>query len=282
MTAAGVRWRCPNCGVERASAYCPDCGERPLAPPDLTPRGVVLQALKALGGVDGRLLRSLRALILEPGTLTRAHANGQRRPYVGPFQLLLTVNVLFFAMQSLTHTKIFSSTLDSHLHRQDWSALAQQLVERRLETLQTTLAHFAPLFDQAAVLNAKSLVMLMVLPFVALLSLLLVRARHPFGVHLAFALHLYAFMLLLFCVSLAIEAIDRLAGGAGLEAGPIDKALTVFNLGMGGVYLHAALGRVYGSRGALRLLQTVLLTLAIFAILLGYRFAIFIVTLYMT
>ena len=92
-----------------------------------------------------------------------------RKPYLGPFQMFLLANVLFFAMQSMTKTHIVSSTLDSHLHNQDWSAIAQHLVSHRLESMKTTLELYAPTFNQANLLHAKSFIILMVLPF-ALLS----------------------------------------------------------------------------------------------------------------
>jgi hypothetical protein len=50
------------------------------------------------------------------GVLTVAYVQGRRLPYIGPFQLFLLSNVLFFAMQSQTNTNIVSSPLDSHLH----------------------------------------------------------------------------------------------------------------------------------------------------------------------
>jgi hypothetical protein len=282
MAATVPPWTCPSCHTTLVTRFCPGCGERPVGPPDLTLKGIAAQVLKAVGGVDGRLLRSLRLLLGRPGALTEAYARGQRKPYLGPFQLLLIANVFFFAAQSLTHTKIFSSTLDSHLHHQDWSAVAQSMVARRLEATQTTLDRYAPLFDQAVVLNAKSLVVVMVLPFVLLLPIVFRRSRRAFAIHVAFALHLYAFMLLLFCVSLAVEAVDRLLGGAGLESARMDNALTAFNLAVCAVYVYLAAGTVYASRGARRLLEALGLTLAIGAILLGYRFAIFAITLYAT
>jgi hypothetical protein len=47
-------------------------------------------------------------------------------------QLFLISNLLFFAVQSITHDKVFSTPLDSHLHGRDWSELARDLVENRL------------------------------------------------------------------------------------------------------------------------------------------------------
>lgn len=275
-------WNCPSCQRTITSAFCPGCGERPLGPPDFTLKGILGQLAKALGGIDGRVLRSLRLLLASPGALTLAYVQGRRKPLVGPFQLFFLANFAFFIAQSLTHTKIFSSPLASHLHRQDWADLAQQLVTRRLQTQRDTLAHFAPLFDQAVILNAKSLVILMVVPFALLLPLLFHAQRKPFAVHMAFALHFYAFLLLMFCAALGLVGVNVAFGGAGLESGLTDTVMTGINLALCAGYLFLAIDRVYATPPAWRAIQAIVLTLAMGAIVLGYRFAIFLITLYTT
>ncbi len=280
MTQAIKPWTCPTCNTAVGSAFCPACGERPVGPPDLSFRGLFAQFTKAVAGVDGRFVRSVWMLVTRPGALTNAYAEGRRKPYIGPFQLFLIANVAFFVIQSVTHTKVLSSTLESHLHQQDWSGFAQELVSHRLEATQRTLDRFAPLFDQAVVLNAKSLVILMVAPFALLLPLVFLRSRRPLATHVVFALHFYAFLLLLFCVALGIAAIDMLLGGAGLASSRMDNALTVFNLLACTGYLYVASGTVYAATGAARVIKSALLALAAGAIVLGYRFLIFVITLY--
>jgi len=278
-TAPVAPWTCPTCRQAVATPFCPGCGERPVGPPDFTLRGIGAQVLKAVGGVDGRLLRTLRLLLTSPGALTEAYREGRRKPLLGPFQIFLLANVVFFAAQSLTHTKVFSSSLDSHLNRQDWSDLAQRMVQRHLDAAHTTLEAYAPVFDHAVVLNAKSLVVLMAGPLALLLPVVYRRSRQPFAVHVAFALHVYAFILLVLCVALALEAGHRLAGGQGLASPAVDNALTLFNLGAGAVYIHLAAAHVYGARGAGAVLQTLLLAASLLATMLAYRFAIFAITL---
>lgn len=273
-------WTCPNCRVALTTPFCPSCGERPIGAPDLSLRGVAAQLVKAAAGVDGRFVRSLRELLLHPGSLTLAYGEGRRKPFIGPFQLFLLANVVFFAVQSLTHTRVFSSSLDSHLHHQDWSALAQDLVARRLVAEKTTLDRFAPLFDRAVVLHAKSLVIAMAVPFALLLPAVYFTSRRPFSIHVAFALHLYAFLLLLFCVALAIAAADAALGGGGLASAAVDNALTALILVASAAYLHLASGRVYGVAGWSRVARALLLAFAVGVIVVGYRFAIFLVTLY--
>ncbi len=273
-------WTCPTCKNTISTSYCPTCGESPPRPRDLTLRGLVAHLVHAFSSVDGRLLRSLRCLANRPGALTVAYVQGRRMPYLGPIPLFLIANAVFFAVQSLTSTNIFSSTLDSHLHQQDWNGLAQRLVAGRLKNTRLTLDAYAPVFDQAVVLNAKSLIILMVLPFAFVLPVLFHRSRQPFVAHAVFSLHLYTFLLLLFCVSLAMAAIDVLFGGAGLNSTRVDNFLSVFNLAACAVYLYFATGTVYGARGPARVVKALTLALTAAVIVLGYRFTVFLITLY--
>lgn len=249
---------------------------------DLTLRGLLLQLFNAFSSIDGRLIRSFLCLVRRPGMLTVAYVRGQRIPYIGPLQLFLIANVLFFATQSVTHMNIFSSRLDSHLHNQDWSAMAQTLVNHRLETMQTSLDLYAPVFNRAAVLNAKSLIILMALFFALLPMILFHRDRQPFVAHVVFSFHLYAFLLLLFCVSMAIAAVEILFGGAGLNSARVDSILSIVNLAACAVYLYTATGTVYRARGAVRIVKVLALTLLAGGMVPGYRFVIFLITLYST
>src|SRR5262245_31158184 len=181
----------------------------------------------ALSEIDGRLLRSLRFVISRPGALTSAYVAGRRRPFLNPFALFLIANGIFFALQSASQTNIFSPPLESHLHRQDWSGLAQTLVPGRLAAKGMTLAAYAPLFDHVAVLYAKSLIILMALVFAGVLATIFWNRRRPFGAHVVFALHFYAFQLLLFCGALLLANADRALGGGGLNSWAVDIVLTI-------------------------------------------------------
>lgn len=274
------KWACPSCGRNRATAFCPTCGEEPLRPSDLSVGDIVTQLVRAFTSLDGRLARSVRALLIRPGALSQAHVVGRRRHYLGPFALFLLANALFFAVQSVIHLNVFSSTLDSHLHHQDWSPVAQSLVKAHLAERQISLAAFAPAFDQAALLNAKSMIILMALVFLPLLPVFFHRAGRTIGAHFVFALHLYAFILVLMCLSLLLAEGQLLAGGDGLASPRVDLALSLFNLAAVGTYLYFATGEYYGARGAGRVAKAAILAIAVAAIVLGYRFLIFLVTLY--
>jgi hypothetical protein len=130
------------------------------------------------------------------------------------------------------------------------------------------------------VLNAKSLILLMTLPFALLLPLVFLRDHRPFMTHVAFSLHLYTFLLLLFCIALLAAKLSALLGFGGLDTPMVDNVLTVALLATCAMYIYLAIGPVYGATGAPRATKAVLLALAVGAIVLGYRFVVFLLTLY--
>jgi hypothetical protein len=97
-----------------------------------------------------------------------------------------------------------------------------------------------------------------------------------------FALHAYAFILVVMCVSLLAAEAHLLAGGLGLASPAVDLSLTAFNLLACGAYLHLATGAFYEARGLPRIAKSVALALAVGALIVLYRFAIFLITFAMT
>jgi len=245
-------------------------------------RGVTAKVFIALTSIDAQLIRTLRMLFTRPGFLSVAYIEGRRMPYLAPFKLFLLANAVFFGVQSLTGINVFSSPLDSHLHHQDWSELALSLVADHLQKKHTTLEAYAPLFDRSVILNAKSLVILMVLPFAALLPLFFRKAGKPFMAHVAFGLHLYTFLLFLFCAAIFVAKADSLLGGGGLDSPHVDTIVSLANLVACGVYVYVAAGVTYRAEGLARWLKAALLAISAAAIVIGYRFLLLLITLTFT
>ena len=277
-----LAWTCPTCKATVATPFCPRCGEEPLKPRELTFRGFVEKAAHALTSVDARTLRSIRTLWRLPGALTLMWINGVRKPFVQPLSLFLIANVAFVAIQVLTNQHVFNTSLDSHLHHQDWSSLAQSLLSSRLDSTGRTLPEYVPIFDRQVALNAKSLVVLMSLAFALPLPMVFWREKRPFMVHVVFSLHCYAFLLLLMSAALLVASLIALLGFGGIETPAVDKSLSVAMLLICGYYVFRAIGPVYGTSGVHRVIGTILLALVIAALVPGYRFALFFITLYST
>jgi hypothetical protein len=168
------------------------------------------------------------------------------------------------------------------MYNQDWSEFARTLVAHKLQAEHATLATYAPVFDHAVDVNAKSLVILLVLPFTLLLIPLFAGSHRPFVTHLVFALHLLAFLLLCSCILLLFTKLQTAFGGSGLRAPWFDWSLFVALIAVIATYLYVATGVVYRAEGLVRALKVAVLAVVIAAAVPGYRFLIFLVTLYFT
>ncbi|MHA6289251.1 DUF3667 domain-containing protein [Maricaulis sp. CAU 1757] len=87
--------QCSNCETRLAGPVCHSCGQsadhfhRPIWE-------LIADVIDGLFGLEGRLWRTLPALVFKPGHLTRSYLSGVRARYVMPFRLYLTASVLFF------------------------------------------------------------------------------------------------------------------------------------------------------------------------------------------
>ncbi len=87
--------KCLNCEAEVLRAFCPECGQKQNEP--LVSMGHWIgEALDELFSLDGKLLRSLKQLILKPGTLSLFWARGRRTYYVRPLRLYMFCAFLYF------------------------------------------------------------------------------------------------------------------------------------------------------------------------------------------
>ena len=92
---------CPNCGAPRDDAFCGQCGQNDRVYMRSTvslAKDMVIDQLD----LDSRLFRTLKALLLEPGRLTREFVSNRRARYVSPVRLYLSISVVFFFVLSLT------------------------------------------------------------------------------------------------------------------------------------------------------------------------------------
>jgi hypothetical protein len=87
-------------------------------------------------------------------------------------------------------------------------------------------------------------------------------------------------LLLVFCVALLLAKLSAMLGFGGLDVPMVDNLLSVANLAACAVYIYLAIGPVYGATGPRRLSKAIVSTLVVAAIVLGYRFALFLITLY--
>lgn len=92
---------CANCHAPLGGPFCAACGQ-PRASGHRSVGHLLKGLIEDIASFDSRILRTGRALMLQPGELTRAFCEGRTQPYVPPVRLYLFVSLLFFLILSVT------------------------------------------------------------------------------------------------------------------------------------------------------------------------------------
>lgn len=130
---------CPSCGADMGGAFCASCGQRRLRDDEYSLGRLVRDGLQDFFSVDAKFWRSFRILFAQPGQLTRDYMEGRRGGRLGPFQLFIAANLIYFFVQPYSGFTGFNTTLISHMDRQVYSQpagirdLVLDEIDRRIE-----------------------------------------------------------------------------------------------------------------------------------------------------
>ena len=222
--------QCRNCATVLQAGYefCPHCGQETHEEP---PRFLefVHEFITHYVALEGRLWKSLWLLLARPGQLTQEYLAGRKNRYVWPLRLFLTLSFVFFLTLKLmpsteplveadtrtaTAAAAAASTAASAQAADGSNTLKLRVLDssRLPEGLRQRLARFEGRMEsnpsqelerigQTLYNRLPTLILLFQPLFAALLALLFMPRRMPYGAHFVFALHLHAFWYL--CLWLA-------------------------------------------------------------------------------
>lgn len=268
--------RCPSCEADADTRFCGSCGER-LTSPARPLTELLTDAVEVVTDVDGRIWRSLRALVGRPGALSAEYARGVRVPYMRPLQLFVVANVIYFLF---TLFSTFNTPLQVHIWSENFphQVVASELVKQRVapelgdaefrhvrlaavgrysEPLANDeadalerLREFSRTFNARTDLQSRTLVFVMVPIFALGVALLTVARRRYFADHIVFSTHFFAFMLLaMVALQWGVVGLHSLVaattGWLGVRSWLADAPLTLTFAALSAVYLTVALRRAY-------------------------------------
>jgi hypothetical protein len=101
LEAGRAAMACENCAAALAGPFCSQCGQRHHEHPVESFWHFLQEATEDMTHADSRLWRTLRALLIRPGALTREFLDGHRVRYLPPVRLYLVVSVMFFFITGL-------------------------------------------------------------------------------------------------------------------------------------------------------------------------------------
>jgi hypothetical protein len=265
--------------------FCSDCGEKRLESGDLTVRHFCEQTLEAFTNVDGKVFRTLKALLFEPGRLTADYLRGCRKQYIAPLQIFLIANLIFFLLHPILPSAIFTTPLRIQRQQRPFAPLVRAMVERKLAANGMAYQQYETQLDSRTEIEAKSLVIGLV-PMVSVpIALLYWRRRRHFLEHLVFSLHFCAFLMLCAIVVTSFGRGGMLLlklCGVAFSHHAIELGVSALFLAILGIYLYGAMRRVFGGSAWKSAVKAVSVALMMFPVVFVYRFTLFLVGYWMT
>ena len=181
---------CANCGTALSGRHCSGCGE-PAAGPAVSLWSVFREGIGDLFSIDGKLFRTIGALMGKPGHLTAEYFAGRRKRYARPFAVFLVSSLIYFIVQP--HTNFVRRDFDTYVRFGGWY---RDRIEARLASTNEPRAVFRARFDTLAEVQGST-AMLVLTPLLALLARALYWRRSSFLVkHLVFSVHFFAYFML--------------------------------------------------------------------------------------
>ena len=110
----GTVGKCANCGNPMIGPYCAVCGQ-PINTHRRTLGHLLHEFFKDIVSFDSRILRTARALLVQPGELPKSFREGRTQRYMPAVRLYLFVSLLFFLFLSATGIAImqFNMTIET-------------------------------------------------------------------------------------------------------------------------------------------------------------------------
>jgi hypothetical protein len=221
---------CLNCGGALAGPYCSQCGQK-VPTQDLKLRDFLHETTHELTDWDGKVPRTLKALLLRPGLLTADYLAGKRARWLPPLRLYLWCSLIFFlsgpAVEAVTHrsfreaAKLTIKNADgtTKLTPETRKEIANALPGRifGVDRMERAATHSAELNQTIQATFPKA--MFVLLPLFALLtSVAWRRQRRGYPAHVYLALHLHSAWFLAFTAVTIVAAFVESSAVQGLLA----------------------------------------------------------------
>ena len=144
---------CLNCGhpLDRSDVYCSNCGQL-NSTKKLKFDDFFSEFFSGIFAYDSRFQRTLKALLFQPGKISKDYIQGKRARYANPFRFYLSASIIFFLLMS------FTNSLEDMDFDNDPTVLQEELArvpQDSLEELNESFRRIPGLRDQQ--LNADSL-----------------------------------------------------------------------------------------------------------------------------
>ena len=244
---------CPNCGYPDPGRFCPSCGQEQG---ELVPSVAswARDAAADLFEVDGKLPRSLKALFWPPGWLTVEWRQGRRASYVRPFRLYLGSALIFFLAWP-------STPLQWAL--EDFTA---DVLAVEVQPQSSSVEAEVEVGTRVIIEGLPGLLLILFVPFVAVVLRLASGGVGGYVEHLVMALHLHTATFIVVTLTVPLSLLPASEIQEFQEWSFIFLLIALFG------FSAATVGRVYGI-GAWRALGRTMFVALIYVFVIAFTVA---------
>ena len=271
---------CATCEAPLQGKFCHECGEKALNPEqDFSVRHFLEEIIESFAHLDSKLLRSFWALLSRPGLLTAEFLAGRRVRYFKPIPLFAIASVLFyfFFASATAFFSNFDNMNDAYTNKNRMANTfhvdTKSLFDQKVAALQAEPEQLKKNMTIDAGQRSKTWLFLMV-PFWGFLLWLSFRRKLPWlASNMIFALHGLTFFILIDMVFLLILRYI-------FQLKQLGDGYTLWLALCFGTYCTIAARRVYGFGKLGAFLAGVLTLFWFLVVLMLYRQAITVWTMY--
>lgn len=235
---------CHNCGIRLTGPFCAACGQKAL-PLAVTLHDFFHELIHETLHVDGRIVQTVRRLMLSPGFLTREYLQGRRARWLSPIRMYLIFSIAFFGLSALTGVRVTADRSGGrwtftfpNVPRSGPAVSDSQEAEAHAKELGfESVADMGDSVDHAVLVWVPRVMFVLLPLFAWLVALAYGRVDPNYLHHVIFAVHVHAAWFAAAAIAKAAELVSR----------PVGDALRLLVVVFAVVYVFVAFRRVYGA-----------------------------------
>jgi hypothetical protein len=235
-------------------------------------------------GVEGRLPKTIKVLLLRPGKLTKDYIDNNCSNYIAPTTLYFTINFLFFLLLPLINTENSKFLSFSYSSFTKAEGFFKDQIFSDLSKSNLLFEEYRAMFDTHIALNQPALIFI-IIPFVALLlKMIEIRQKRYYVEHIVFTFHFMSFFLIIFSITASLTSFVIwliLAFDINLSIVFFIVFFLSLFIGLILIYLFLAIRTYYNHKITTTFWKTILLFFGFIAIFFGYISFLFFHTIFM-
>ena len=232
------------------------------------------ELVNALTFADSKLWRTLKSILIHPGSFSKEYISGKRKDYMRPISLFFLANLIYFLFP-IFNTFHTSLTVQMESFPFLHSSLATEMVNRRIENQSLDFADFQIQYNLKTTELSKLLLIIMTGMMTLILWIVHARSKHYLADHFVVAVEL-----MIFTILFGLQGMGLIFAGLSWIYPPLlsESSLNITMALLISYYLFRIERIFYGSSVAISIINALFILLGFTLTIFLYRAILFFIT----